>query len=356
MTLLTTTSLSIIRKYSYRVFYVIHVLVALAMPPIIWFHVPHGRVFMAESLLVLVANLAVRRFGIVTSSAAIEIVPGTDLIEVMAKVPTRKLRYFGAHPASHAYLSIPPTSRPSQNPLSLSYLRFEFISNPFTVASVNEEAEELRLVARQMSGPMTNTLARLASLQSPDTKVALNVDGPYGVAAHFPNLAGTDFDRILLVAGGVGATFIMPLYEHVITENPSAQVELVWAVRNTGEVTWPVLPSGDSIHDDGRIRLFLTGDNIESTSVVAGSSNGLNDIELNRLEKDNQRTTRIPVENHKRPDLQGIVDEVFRQGNHDRVAVVVCGPVQMAHDLRRAVGIWVKMGRDVWFHNESFSW
>lgn len=182
---------------------------------------------MAECLFVFVADLVVRRFCIVKSSAIIEVVPETDLIKVVVNIRPEKLRNFRAHPASHAYLRIPPTSRPTQNPLSLSYLCFEFISNPFTVGSVCEEAGVLTPIARQMDGPMTKTLARLASLRSPEVKVTLNIDGPYGVAAHFPNLGGTNFDRVLLAAGGVEPTFIMPLYEHIITENPLAQVEFV---------------------------------------------------------------------------------------------------------------------------------
>ncbi len=61
------------------------------------------------------------------------------------------------------------------------------------------------------------------------------------------------------------------------------------------------------------------------------------------------------VENHGRPDLQQIVDEVFQQNPQEKVAVVVCGPTAIIRDLRKAVGLWVKMGRDVWFNSESFS-
>lgn len=104
------------------------------------------------------------------------------------------------------------------------------MSNPFTVASVNDETGPLTFIARRMRGSTTQSLARLAGVHWPDIKVALSPDGPYGAAAYFPDLSPS-FDKVLLVAGGVGATFIMPPYEHITNENPAARVQLVWAAR-----------------------------------------------------------------------------------------------------------------------------
>lgn len=59
---------------------------------------------------------------------------------------------------------------------------------------------------------------------------------------------------------------------------------------------------------------------------------------------------------YARPDFGKIVDEVFRMGGEERVAVFVCGPAGMAGDVRREVGRWVAKGRDVWFHDEAFGW
>jgi NAD(P)H-flavin reductase len=355
MTMLSTTALSLVRQYSYRVFYLAHLFVALAMPPLIWLHVHHSRVFMTESFLILIFGMVVRRYGIVKTGAAIEVHHGTDLIKVVATIPSKKLQQFAAHPASHVYLSIPAETRPDPNPLSWSYLRFIFTSNPFTVAEFNEEASEITLVARQMRGPVTGVLSRLTSLQSSGDKFAINVDGPYGTASNFLEIAGTNFDQILLVAGGVGATFILPLYRHILATNPSAQVQVVWSARTSDEMTWPVLSGQDDLLKDDRVHLFVTR-NKTHTGVDTNHSSGSDDVELSQLELDKaeSQNTRIPVANHRRPDIQAIVDGVFRQKPHHRVAVVVCGPVAMARDLRKAVGVWVNSGSDVWFHNESF--
>ncbi|KAJ5754096.1 uncharacterized protein N7511_008249 [Penicillium nucicola] len=327
MTCLSATTIKVVRQYSYRVFFITHLAVALVLPISIWFHVPHGRLFMAQAFLVLIADMVARKFYTVACPATVDMVPGTDLIKVMTEVPPARLRRFAAHPGSHAYLSVPQAT----------FLPSGVLSNPFTVVSANEETGYLTFVARRMHGLATQTLARFAGVHWPNTKLTLNLDGPYGAATYFPDLAA-GFDKVLLVAGGVGATFITPLYEHIITENPAARVQLVWAVRNTDELVWSRVAK-----DDNRIRVFVTGEQADSDS--AGSSTGLpgefGDVELDILEKDRQQNATVPPEIRRRPDLQEIVDEFLGYGVHEHCAVVVCGPELMTSDLRNAIGIWI---------------
>lgn len=357
MTFLNATTLRIIRKLSYRIFLITHILAALATPFIIWLHVPHGRVFMAEALLAAIIDLAVRRFSRVTSLCTLEAILGTDLVKVtVTNAAETMIRNLASRPTSHIYLSIPPRSRSNKSPLLLAHLGFEFICNPFTVASVDKEAEEFTLIARQMRGPTTKTLASLSSLQPIDTKVALSFDGPYGGGTHFPSFAGSAFGRVLLVAGGVGATFILPLYKHIRAENPSLRVEMIWAVRDINEAAWPVTQPGGEILRDGGVRLFCTGSETESSNSLTYDSSSVSDVEMSSLEKGGKEDDKsIPVESFERPDLRRIVNELFQQGRCERVGVIVCGPGQMATDVRRSTASWVKKGRDVWFHNESYS-
>jgi len=114
-------------------------------------------------------------------------------------------------------------------------------------------------------------------------------------------------------------------FYYAITENPLAQVELVWAVQDIDKAILPVLTVENSVNNKTSVRLFVTGNKAKSTSAVASSSNRFvdDDIELNRLEKDNKCTTSIPVEDYKRPDLARIVDEVFEQGHNDRTFIII---------------------------------
>ncbi|KAK0725397.1 ferric reductase like transmembrane component [Lasiosphaeris hirsuta] len=375
LNILNTTALRPMRKFSYRLFFIVHLVVAFVMPVLLSFHAKPARKFMAEALVVFIADLASRKFDTVTAHASLESIPGTSLVKITASVPHPKINRFRTQPGSHIYLSIPAGVRRSANVASISHLLFEFLFNPFTVAAVDEENGDLTFVARHRSGPMTTALARLAggtklpdaapttssSTNDPQEKIPIYIEGPYGVAAGFPQFSGGDFDRVLLVAGGIGATFTVPLYRSIIRENPTARVQMVWAVRGAGDATWAVTGRDDSqeagILNDENVHIFLTGDvaaPAANTGSTSGSRNGEEEVEMSSLQRDRRRNKFTAQHNRKRPDLKKIVDDVFKHGSEERVAVLVCGPAGMARELRAHVGVWVGKGRTAWWHNEGF--
>lgn len=346
MTLLTTTAISVVRKYSYRVFFITHLLVALALPPIIFFHVHHARVYMVEALLVFIIDFAARKLTTTTAEAKLELIHGTDLVKIVAKVPQTFAARFRDFPGSHVYVSIPATSRSGT-----LKMRYEFIFNPFTVASLSEESHELTLVTRQLKGPMSRAFGNLAKTSTSGARVPLSIEGPYGHSRYISSVLADHADRVLLVAGGVGATFVLPIYHYITAEYPAIRVDLVWAVRAAGEATWAT-GTEKSILDDERVQLFLTGDVFGSSSTARPSS-ATEGVELRNLSGQNRRK---PVPNARRPDLQKVVNDVFRQGQGERVAILVCGSEGMAREMRKHAGNWVRQGREVWWHNENFDW
>ncbi|KAI8960352.1 hypothetical protein F5Y11DRAFT_358536 [Daldinia sp. FL1419] len=338
MSLLGATALKTIRTYSYRVFFITHLMVALALPPAIFFHSHHGgRQYLVEALLVFFIDLIKRKIDTITVPSTLELIPDTNLIKIVATLPISKLDRFRKYAGMHVYLTIPFSSRRS------SYLLFEFAFNPFTIASVDEKSGELTLVARRQRGPMTTALAQFAENEPVEDKVPLCIEGPYGYATWFPNLASPEFDRILLVAGGVGSTFILPIYSKgsIINENPTARVQVVWAVRGAADASWPSDDAGNDIEDN--MQVFLT------RTVPR-------DVTLREAVELDSNSYLNPRQIHKRPDLRQIVDDFFRQGVEERVAVLVCGPEGMARELRSHVGVWAKKGRNIWWHNEGFAW
>lgn len=356
MHFLYSTALSVVRQYSYRIFFITHLLVALALPPIIYFHAHHASFYVWESFIVFVLDIAKRRFDLIVADTKVELIPGTDLIKLVGSIPTNKIDKFAKNPGTHIYLSIPTASRPDKSPVAAAHLVFEFSFNPFSVAAVDENSGELTLVTRRQDGPMTRALAKFASDTSTDANVKLAFDGPYGCAKRFPNLSGPGFDRILLVAGGVGATFTLPLYRWILSENPAARVQMIWAVRGAGDATWPVAGEGKSIVDDDNIQLFLTGDLLGNADGNVSPSADGEEVELAGLAEGRRQMRHASMHGDRRPNFQKIVDDVFRQGIEERVAILVCGPEAMARELRSHVGVWVRKGRDVWWHSESFAW
>lgn len=347
---LAGTAMASVRRWSYRVFFVTHLAAAMMIPPLIFFHAPSARFYVVEAIVVFLVDLGVRKGTTIAAPVALEEVHGTNLLKITATLPLRKMSKFQGHPGSHIYLSVPPNSRPSTNPTSPSFLLYEFMYNPFSVFSTNDQSSSVTLIARNRAGPVTN---HLAVLSSANAKATLNIEGPYGAAGKtFPSLLSGHYDRVLLFAGGVGATFALPIYHAILHDNPAAKVKLIWAVRTAGEATWatsstPDDPAARSVLDDNNVQLFLTGD--MGIASIADDTSASAGVEMGDLRSGRSR-------NSKRPDVSKIVNDTFRLGLEESIAVLVCGPEEMAREVRRAVRPWVMKGRRVWWHNEAFGW
>jgi NAD(P)H-flavin reductase len=372
LNLMVTTALRPVRRYSYRLFFIVHLVLGITIPLVILIHAVPARIFLIEALGVFFLDLVSRKMDTATGHATVESIPGTNLIKISASIPHAKVNRFRAHPGSHIYLSLPAAARNTMSATSVSHLLFEFLFNPFTVAAVDDDSGDLTLVARHSGGPMTAALGRLARAARPrntnsdmdEDKIPLAIEGPYGAASRFGHLS-TDFDRILLVAGGVGATFTLPLYRSIASENPNAKVEMVWALRGAGDATWAVTgKEAQALLRDNNLRLFITGDiagpevpdpsRRTANGVAEGSGASDGEVELSAMYRDRRRGRYTSQHNRKRPDLKKIVDDLFKHGPEERVAVLVCGPKEMAREVREHLGAWVHRGRSVWYHKEGF--
>ncbi|KAI5462300.1 hypothetical protein BGZ63DRAFT_383482 [Mariannaea sp. PMI_226] len=348
-------SMSKVRQLSYRVFFITHIIAAMAVPPLIFYHAPSARIYVSLAIGFLVLDLAARKMTSIDAPSVVESIPGTELLKITSTMPSSKILKFKAKPGAHLYLNLPLSSRPApNNPYSVGNLVFEFLYNPFTVVSANEDSNQVTFVARKRTGPMTARLAEFAAAGVPEgdeAKMALSIEGPYGVVGEtFSDLLDAGVGRILIVAGGVGATFAVPIYHALIAESPTARIQFVWAIRSPGDATWaPSNPSGKSLTDDDQVQLFLTGDMGLSSSHRSGQGTGGDGVEMTNL-------NRLSERNHKRPDLGKLVGDMFKSASDETIAVLVCGPPEMGRELRRHVTPWVMNGRKVWWHNESFGW
>ncbi|RDW73786.1 hypothetical protein BP5796_07228 [Coleophoma crateriformis] len=351
MTVLATSSMEVVRRWNYRVFFVLHLVIGSTLLPLLWFHAAALRWYVTEALLVFILDIVFRKMDTITDYVKISKIPQTKLLKLKVPVPSSKIGRFQAAPGQHVYLSIPSESAPSASSVALHSMLF----NPFTVADVSETS--ITLVLRALHGPISQTLVHLTELSK--ARPPINIEGPYGTSKKFPSLL-TDYDRVLLVAGGVGATFVIPIYnslrEQMEAESVSPdRLKLVWSMRSSAEASWVMdLDERSSISKDEHAQIFATKNTsydrqTEEVQPADGS------VELDDLRSPRQQT--LPINGgYGRPDLATIVDTVFMQGSEEKVAVLVCGPVEMARELRGHVGRWVEKGRNVWWHNEAFGW
>lgn len=145
----------------------------------------------------------------------------------------------------------------------------------------------------------------------------------------------------------------MPIYKELqallAPEGKSTgKLKVVWAMRAVDEALWA---SDDGkigmLETDVSVDLYVTGG--ESTTSSSGQYDG--DVEMEPVKEENGRKFRSG-----RPDLRKLVDETFKHGDEERVAILVCGPEGMAREVKNRTDTWVGKGRIVWFHDESFGW
>ncbi|KAI7461428.1 hypothetical protein KC357_g8726 [Hortaea werneckii] len=356
-----TTALAPVRRWSYRVFYVVHVTLATLLLPILFLHVAHIRIYIYETAIVYAAHALLRYWNTATYPGTIRLIPNTQLLELVVRPPHETLRKWS--PGQHAYVSV------AGHPLLRT-----FKSNPFTIASLPSIDGHIRIIAKVLGGN-TAKLAQSATAAADNNQKGhtthpqpVSLEGPYGVVSHSERLL--QYDRILFVAGGVGATFIVPLYRQLLADlSPSPgsyrrqKVDFVWIAREQAEVAWAI---PEEVRERAafweRVRVFFTGRRdagARGEDAGRGDDDGVELLERETLlagDDEGDEGSGLDVDAKVgRPDLRAIVDRTFAHGVAETVAVVVCGPAGLNDSLRRAVGRHVRQGRDVWYWAEKFA-
>lgn len=272
-------------------------------------------------------------------------------------------------------------------------------SHPFTICSSPSIEEgvpsELVFYIRHQKG-FTGKLYQHA-LERPDVEVPVQVDGPYGGA----NLQKyRDSDRLLVVAGGSGAGWVLPFVERFARaglhsrederkvfdtepEKPSAietgaagsfsgpkALRVILATRDTSSRKW-FLTSVSSLlskYPSTRVHVevHLTGDaateaDLPEQTEAPRSISSSDEIVVRTKGHDGHITGK---ELEGRPQLSFIIQEeaVKAAEGNESLGVFVCGPETMQNDVRNAVAAEnlriVKGSRadGVYLHSEHFSW
>ncbi|KAF2264879.1 hypothetical protein CC78DRAFT_494212 [Lojkania enalia] len=359
--ILSTTALGQLRRWNYRVFYISHVLIATLVIAALYIHVTHIRPYILGVIVVYIFHGLLRNFSLNVYKGSIRVLPGTNLVRIHIPLEAGNSALTW-RPGQHVYLSL-PTGKP------YTQLELRSLTNPFSVASVPANDKELILVAKVMNGN-TKKLADLArSLVSHESdeapRIPFALEGPYGYSNWLPDFS--TFDKILLVAGGVGATYVMPIYRNIISDcnyNHASrpEVRFIWSVRTLADVQWAFLASTDDEVESEQsfsgsvVEVFVTGPSGSGLQIEepSGEIELAEDDQLLSLEEQMERPRKGTMLKAGRPNIDAIVDEMF--GTVERVAVISCGPKGLTDQLSKSVERWVGRGADVYWHKETFGW
>jgi predicted ferric reductase len=343
--LIGSSAMGFVRRWNYRLFFSIHAVAPIVLLSLLYFHVHYIRVYVVEAMVVALLNIILRFRNSKAVPAELTRVPGSTLLHMSSQ---KSATTQGWPAGSHVYVR--------RTPGVLSYLR----TNPFTISTLpTDKGGKIVLVARTLRGN-TQRLAQITSHDDSDrgkaTPTTLILEGPYGHSTYLPDFSR--FERILFVAGGIGATFILPVWRYLLEQRASnswkyQEVKLVWSVKQAEDATWAFGSSADAMG-------LLNGSDERELYLTAGEifdANGDTSVEMTSTVNNADilaKTKEVGFSlQHGRPDLRQIVDETV-SGNVGHVAVFVCGPSDLSHSLRRQVGRWVVKGRDIYWHAEEF--
>lgn len=325
-------------KTYHKVFYRSHVVLSALLLAVLWFHVPYTRIYVGQAAIAWVLNGVLRKGATQTASVKCEMV-GNDLVRVKARVGGKHL--YPYVPGVHVYLN--------QGELGPR--------TPFTVVdarALEKDETEVKLVAKNSDGPMTGALAEAAKNGS---ELTLDLEGPYGEAQVYvpellPRVKGKH-EKFLLVAGGVGATYALPIYKALLDAGADPKdVRVIWVVSKEEDVKWaaPFMASGK----ESPIVIHITQPATSDTGPhqqVESRKDGRPDFDNYVADFVSERlvhSTRDPNSLERDPTKTD-------QKLYGTVTVMVCGPRGLSSAVRRAVGrhVW-DYGRDVRWYEEQF--
>lgn len=239
LNLMAMSSLHIIRKRFYEVFWMLHVVLFVVAMVFIGMHKPAKYLYAPVGVgAIYVVDRVVRTVRRVYyswgNSATLIPLPGLATRVVFK-------RKIGCTPGSHAFITIPRISA--------------WQSHPFTISSV--DGMEFVVKAQQN---FTLDLHRLA-LDTPGIKVRAWIDGPYGAVPDFKNE-----DLVILFAGGSGGAFLFPVALDIARNAGrcrARRVEAIWAVRDERKLPFPLL---ETVAEKEQGILFGTRRNSKNSS------------------------------------------------------------------------------------------
>ncbi|KAH7345171.1 iron reductase [Rhizoctonia solani] len=227
-------SLRPVRAYAYQFFYAFHVLGYIAFFIIICYHTPYAEPWIYPPIAFWGLDLLLRlaRFRIKDAYAT-----AIDQQMTIVRIPDIQGGWLAGQ---HVRLRVFFNGRP-------------FESHPLTILNADSATTALPsstgiTLGIRAVGDWSRALNKLATDQGADGRMTVMVDGPYGGLT----LDLGDFESVLLVAGGSGATFTVGVLDDIVGRvvrhrrakgEKTRVIKFAWFVRSYGCISWfaPIL-------------------------------------------------------------------------------------------------------------------
>ncbi|CAN6635788.1 ferric reductase transmembrane component 3 [Trichomonascus vanleenenianus] len=269
--------------------------------------------------------------------------------------------------------------------IHLNRLRF-WEAHPFSVVGPSSDGESFQLMCKQRNGMTRRFIKYLTKKNCAENNpmtISVVIEGPYG--SHCPV---ENYDNVLLIAGGVGITGVMPYIEHLIDQERSIRIVFLWYVQFRHEAFWVgerlakayrTAKAEIFIHamkDLGEHGLMEKEDSLDAapttvpqlkpTSVSSMTLSSQQSLNSNWSETDLARSTenlgkhgnwQDIINMGQRPDLKERIGNFFKQSGGS-ACVLGCGPPPMMDAIRAGVVEtmdYCEHGRVDYFE-EAYSW
>ncbi|KAL3493281.1 ferric reductase NAD binding domain-containing protein [Aspergillus germanicus] len=370
MSFMLVQSMTILRHKGYETFLIIHIIFAIVVVYALFRHTSfdgtkwNGYLWPMVAIwgfdrtvrLVRIAycNLSVR-FGksAVTTSSKIEYFEDSDLIRV-EMTPSTALT---PRPGQHYYLYQPFTLKGWEN--------HPFTLGAYVLPKSNEEQCKLIFYIRPYDGWTRRVRDQCFNARS-GMQPRLLVEGPYGHTAPLHT-----FDTVLMVVGGTGIAAAVPyIIDHLsrVAEGRTRtlRIKLVWSARMKEMYSRVFCDELATLlhHETISTTFYCTkgiaslpdtkSETSDAFSDAVASSNSITE----KKSADVSATEPVTFVSG-RPDVRQLVameaEEV--KAGCGRLAVLTCGPAQMADDCRQTVYEVMKGGfKDIEYYEEAFGW
>ncbi|RWA09582.1 hypothetical protein EKO27_g5520 [Xylaria grammica] len=377
-----------LRRFKYELFYIIHLALFVVIVVTLGLHRPELEDEKTLKVTIIIAalwgfdrlvRLARLAYNSINNEAIVFPLPNGGTRIVLKKPMAR------ARPGKHCYVWLP-------------HIR-ALETHPFTIVA----AEPMELVINTYSG-FTRDLHQYAR-KNPGANLKASVEGPYGT---FPD--PMDYDKVVLVAGGAGATFTIGLAADMIrrlSPDSTKQIEFIWTTRIRENMAWFTQHLIHLIaHEYApkiNLKLHLTRANTTKTAAVASApiprspsqistavesipaSVMEESIEIPRLSTQASSVAlrerylekiytmeradcieeaaltvdglSLPI-TYGRPDVAATVREAILSTSKDKkILIAACGPTAMLNIVRNTTASHIMVdGPSVELHCEGFGW